>query len=88
MLRMRMTCWLAAILLFTPALAAYAAPTEWSQEEVENTPPARRSHAMAYDPDNKVVIVFGGYGNGSHLGDTWALDLKNKAWINMTSPNS
>ncbi|MGI0028412.1 MAG: Kelch repeat-containing protein, partial [Nitrososphaera sp.] len=70
------------------ALAAYAAPIEWSQEELENTPPARRSHAMAYDPVNKVVIVFGGYGNGSHLADTWALDLKNKAWINMTSPNS
>lgn len=85
---MRITCWLAAILLFTPILSSHAASAGWSLEETQNTPPARRSHAMAYDPDNKVVIVFGGYGNGSHWGDTWTLDLENKAWTSMKPENS
>ena len=53
-----------------------------------NAPPHRRSHAMTYDPENKVAIVFGGFGNGSHLGDTWVLDTQSKSWKNMQPMNS
>jgi hypothetical protein len=38
---------------------------------------------MAYDQENGVVVLFGGYGNGSHLSDTWALDVGTKTWKNM-----
>ncbi|MCI0565525.1 MAG: hypothetical protein MN733_44240, partial [Nitrososphaera sp.] len=44
---------------------------------------ARRSHAMALDYENDVVIMFGGYGNGSHLGDTWVLDMEEGVWREM-----
>ena len=38
---------------------------------------------MAYDQDSNVVVMFGGFGTGSHLADTWALDMKTMAWKNM-----
>jgi N-acetylneuraminic acid mutarotase len=38
---------------------------------------------MAYDENNKVIVVFGGFGNGSHLADTWVLNMETKAWNNM-----
>ena len=38
---------------------------------------------MTYEPEHQVVVVFGGYGNGSHLGDTWVLDLDSKEWKEM-----
>jgi N-acetylneuraminic acid mutarotase len=42
---------------------------------------------MAYDADNKVIVVFGGFGNGSHLADTWVLDVKTRSWKNMAPTN-
>lgn len=38
---------------------------------------------MTYEPGHNVVVVFGGYGNGSHLGDTWVLDLGTNEWKEM-----
>ena len=38
---------------------------------------------MVYDPDNKLLVVFGGYGNGTHLGDTWILNTTRNDWVEM-----
>ena len=35
---------------------------------------------MAYDPENNVVVVFGGFDNGQSLGDTWILDCETLTW--------
>jgi N-acetylneuraminic acid mutarotase len=67
---------------------AYAQQMDWSPLEADAEPPARRSHAMAYDQGNNVIVVFGGYGNGSHLSDTWVLDMKTKSWKNMEPAGS
>jgi hypothetical protein len=47
----------------------------WSAiEDGPNPPPARDLHAMAYDSDRDVVVVFGGRsGSAEFLGDTWEL---------------
>ncbi len=37
------------------------------------TPPGRSSHGMAFDPERKAVVIFGGQGAGGTLGDTWLL---------------
>jgi hypothetical protein len=60
----------------------------WSQLQTDAAPQARRSHAMAYDADSKAIILFGGFGNGTHLGDTWAFDTATKTWKNMQPANS
>ncbi len=36
-------------------------------------PEAREHFGMAYDPDNQCMVVFGGMGNRTILGDTWEL---------------
>jgi hypothetical protein len=72
----------------------YATNT-WEQISPANPPPARIHGNMVYDPNNEVMILFGGRaGNyqdkGPSLNDTWVLDLENNRWINMkpSSPPS
>jgi hypothetical protein len=42
------------------------------------SPPVRMAHAMAYDADHGLVVLFGGYG-ATTLGDTWVWDGNNWA---------
>lgn len=59
--------------------------TSWHQPWPQNTPPARRGHAMAYDPQSQRVIVFGGMdNNGTALADTWEWDGTD--WIARFTP--
>lgn len=71
------------IMLISQLGVPVSAAAEWSLLQTADPPPARRSHAMAYDVENDVVVVFGGFGNGSHLGDTWVLDVGTGIWKNM-----
>src|SRR6185436_7514834 len=43
----------------------------WTQRMPQSIPPARRSHAAAYDAARGRVVVFGGNGSGGALADTW-----------------
>jgi N-acetylneuraminic acid mutarotase len=43
---------------------------------------------MAMDPESNVVVLFGGYGNGSHLDDTWAFDPQTTHWKEISSGTS
>jgi N-acetylneuraminic acid mutarotase len=71
------------ILLLYPIIV-HSQQLRWSQMDGNDPPPARRSHAMAYDPDNKLVVQFGGFGNNSHLNDTWILDPQTGSWNNVS----
>jgi len=49
-----------------------------------DAPCARTFHGIAYDSDNKVVVLFGGVDNGGNLlGDTWTYNVKTNTWTNM-----
>lgn len=54
--------------------------TNWTQKNPINSPPARVSHAMAYDAANGQVVLFSGFGQGT--ADTWVWD-----GINWTQKN-
>ncbi|MGI0037544.1 MAG: Kelch repeat-containing protein, partial [Nitrososphaera sp.] len=71
------------ILLLNPIIV-HSQQLLWSQLDANDSPSARRSHAMAYDPDKNVVVVFGGFGNSSHLNDTWILDPQTGSWNNLS----
>ncbi len=71
--------------LLANATTIYGQSLQWSELHAENSPPARRSHAMAFDPENRLVVMFGGYGNGSHLGDTWVFDPRTEAWNRVST---
>jgi len=46
----------------------------WRQMHPATSPPARYSHAMAYDAARQQVVLFGGYGDSGELNDTWLWD--------------
>jgi cysteine-rich repeat protein len=48
--------------------------TQWEQLAPVTSPPPRYEHAMAYDRDRDVVILFGGRNDTQPLGDTWQWD--------------
>ena len=64
----------------------------WTQEfpPVSPTPRGFDVQAMAYDPINGAVLMFGGGGNGGPLADTWEWNGKAKTWTQLfpaTSPD-
>jgi N-acetylneuraminic acid mutarotase len=45
-----------------------------------NLPAGRDSQAMAYDSDDKVMVLFGGWSTTEQFDDTWAYDPANNSW--------
>jgi len=47
----------------------------WSELDLENSPSIRGLPAMAYDPERKKILLYGGFdSNGNELSDTWEWD--------------
>jgi hypothetical protein len=44
---------------------------KWLQLSPQQQPPGRAAHAMAYDEERSVVVLFGGRNRDGALGDTW-----------------
>jgi hypothetical protein len=52
--------------------------SDWAQLNPSQSPPARNSGTMVYDPKRDITILFGGWDSfKKSLGDTWAWDGKN-----------
>jgi Galactose oxidase, central domain len=68
----------------TRAATALGTPTSgWRQVEGDG-PAARWGHVSAFDPDRSRVIVFGGRGTASELGDVWEFSLRTETWRDIT----
>jgi hypothetical protein len=61
----------------------------WTQAFPEgSTPEGRRAHAAVYDPLRDRMLVFGGLGDSTVLGDVWALDLAGTMrWTQLVPTN-
>ena len=65
----------------------------WAYDPAANTwadlapggslPAARDSQAMAYDSDNKVMVLFGGWSATRQFDDTWAYDPAKNSWMDL-----
>ena len=55
----------------------------WENRNPTTKPYARSRHAMAYDVQSDRVVLFGGNGPTSTLGDTWSYDLNTNTWTNL-----
>jgi hypothetical protein len=65
--------------------------TTWTKQSPTTSPPARKWAVMAYDPDFRKLVLFGGQANGRGIpvsfNDTWTYD--GTTWIQQhpaTSP--
>ena len=55
---------------------------QWNRIQTQSNPPRRSDAAIAYDEENKVVVMFGGYGlNDVLYDDTWVFDFTEMNWI-------
>jgi N-acetylneuraminic acid mutarotase len=56
---------------------------EWTKLNPVTKPIGRISPGLAYDSDDQVIVLFGGFGGpgtGSRLSDTWLFDVKTGNW--------
>ncbi|MHA2323704.1 MAG: Kelch repeat-containing protein, partial [Candidatus Thorarchaeota archaeon] len=57
----------------------------WSQVVTATNPGVHHSLAMAYDPQENAVILFGGFGDdGMTRDDTWKFDCDTREWTELT----
>lgn len=56
----------------------------WTNRQPMPAPPGRTRHAMVYDNDDNVIILFG----GEQRNDTWAYNLSTNVWTNMNPQKS
>jgi RHS repeat-associated protein len=66
-----------------------ASTGQWSQASPSDSPPARSFESMAYDPETKQVLMFGGIGmddddSTTDLDDTWAWNGTNWSQLSPT----
>jgi hypothetical protein len=80
-------CFVLINLILVPCQSSFQAEIEPSPHELEpvdsifgdTAPPARVQHAMAYDENREVIVLFGGGGDEGHpLNDIWEYD--GSAW--------
>ena len=61
----------------------------WTQLRPENSPSHRSDAAIAYDPENDIVILHDGYcRDDSHPQDTWVFDFDSIDWTQMRPEDS
>jgi hypothetical protein len=58
----------------------------WTKRNQAVEPPGRANGAMVYDPDNQVIVLFGGDHLDYLLSDTWVYDCRTRTWSEK-SPN-
>jgi N-acetylneuraminic acid mutarotase len=70
----------------------------WEEMEPSYSPERRKDHAMVYDSESDLVVLFGGLGRDAgeptttiDLGDTWTYDYNSDSWSHKypsTSPDA
>jgi hypothetical protein len=61
----------------------YAAGT-WTQLDLSTSPTPRHSAVMVYDPQDEVIILFGGNTGRTIMRDTWVFNCSSQVWTEMT----
>ena len=60
------------------------AENTWTRLQPVTQPSPRSDAAIAYDDENHVVVMFGGYGNDDETtSDTWVFDFNQMNWVEM-----
>jgi len=62
----------------------YLANTWTSVTSTGAAPPARGGHAMAYDPVQDKIVLFGGTDSSTYFNDTWVFDFTTSTWTQVT----
>ncbi len=58
----------------------------WKNLIPQETPSARRAHAMVYDSTMNKVILYGGVDINGYNNETWIYDTKTNVWVEKITP--
>jgi len=61
---------------------------EWTDMDPASHPGQRTGHAMAYDSENGLVVLFGGYSGDEYINDTWSYNVSNNTWTSLRPSNA
>jgi N-acetylneuraminic acid mutarotase len=65
------------------------AENEWTDMNPASHPAQRTGHAMAYDSDNGIMVLFGGEdGPGEFMNGTWSYNCSNNTWTLLFPENA
>lgn len=56
----------------------------WERVETASAPSPRFMHAMAYDPNRRRVILYGGTDGDDSLGDLWVFETATATWTELS----
>ena len=59
---------------------------DWSDVTASGAPLPRYGHAMAFDPVNGLVVMFGGRNESDYFPDTWTFNTTTRSWTNRNPP--
>ena len=74
------------VILSMCGLSLWCFAQDWQQQLPPTSPPARDYFGMAYDEVHGSVVLFGGFGAGKILQDTWLWD--GSTWTQASPPHS
>jgi hypothetical protein len=58
----------------------------WTRMEPDTSPPPRATHALVYVPDQKAIVLAGGYGPGwKPLRDVWVYQTAANTWVKLAA---
>ncbi len=57
----------------------------WTELTPPISPSAREKASMVFDQSRGIIILFGGYNNGTQLGDTWVFD--HRQYVDRINPS-
>ena len=60
-----------------------ASANAWTDLQPAIAPSARSGHALAFDRQDRLAVLFGGY-DGLNRADTWTYDIVKNLWTNVT----
>lgn len=61
---------------------------DWTNATAAVRPLPRYGHALAFDPANRLLVMFGGRNDSAFFPDTWTFNTTARAWTNQNPPSS
>ncbi len=58
----------------------YLGNDTWIQRHPSTSPSPRSDSAIAYDPQDDLLLLFGGFNGTAYLGDGWSYDMASDRW--------
>jgi hypothetical protein len=68
---------------FSDTWLYFSGNNTWVEVTPSGSPTPREGHAMAFDRENDLIIMFGGYDGSNYLFETWTYSASGNVWMSL-----